>query len=108
MEKTIFSANKVSDISSLREEFLSVLAELEEAQRRIILEPGPKNLISIDDAGEVIKDARKKQNLSIADLANLTGMAFSTIQKIETSGSNPRVDTLKTVLGALGLKLWIG
>jgi ribosome-binding protein aMBF1 (putative translation factor) len=108
MDNDIPKAGQRPDIAQLRKDILAVLADLEKAQRRAVLEPRFNNLTPIDDVGKLIKSSRKKQNLSIADLANLTGIAFSTIQKIESKGSSARLDTLTKVLGALGLTLWIG
>lgn len=52
-----------------------------------------------------IQSTRKDQKMSITDLAKKSGVPFSTLQKIESKGCIPRVDTLEKILDALGFEL---
>ena len=62
----------------------------------------------IDSAGERIRTERKKQNLTLNDLCELSGVAYGTLCKIEQGHPSARLDSVVNVSRALGMKLWIG
>lgn len=55
---------------------------------------------------EMINEIRKKKNLSVDELAELSGVPKSTLAKI-TAGitTNPNLETVKAIARALGCKL---
>jgi HTH-type transcriptional regulator / antitoxin HipB len=59
------------------------------------------------DIGIVLRQARKAQNLTQADLAARAGVWQRTVSNIETSASGAKVDTIFDLLAALDLELRI-
>jgi HTH-type transcriptional regulator/antitoxin HipB len=59
------------------------------------------------DLGHVLREARKIQNLTQADLAARAGIWQRTVSNIETSASGAKVDTIFDLLAALDLELHI-
>ena len=59
------------------------------------------------DIGIVLRQARKAQNLTQADLAARAGVWQRTVSNIETSASGVKVDTIFDLLAALDLELRI-
>jgi HTH-type transcriptional regulator / antitoxin HipB len=59
------------------------------------------------DIGNVLRKARKAQNLTQADLAARAGIWQRTVSNIETSTSEAKVDTIFDLLAALDLELHI-
>ena len=55
--------------------------------------------------GVLLKFERRKAGVSQADIFEKSGLAISTISKLENGDSNFRVDTLEQYLDALGMKL---
>jgi len=51
--------------------------------------------------GDEIRDLRRKAGLTQAELAEKAGMSQSMVARIESGGVDPRLSTLKKVLGAL-------
>jgi len=67
-----------------------------------------RNLQPFANVGDLIRDARKRQQLTIDDLALYSNVSKVTIGKIENGETNVTVPKLQAVLNALGLKLWVG
>lgn len=67
-----------------------------------------KNAVSIDRTGEVVRAARKAQGLSMLALCELSGISYSTLNKVETGSVSIRLDILMKIVKTLGLNLWIG
>ena len=59
------------------------------------------------DLGNVLRQARKAQNLTQADLAARAGIWQRTVSNVETSASRSKVDTIFDLLAALDLELHI-
>ncbi|MBU9700113.1 helix-turn-helix domain-containing protein [Rhodobacteraceae bacterium HSP-20] len=59
------------------------------------------------DFGNVLRQARKAQNLTQAELGSRAGIWQRTISNIETSASGAKVDTIFDLLAALNLELHI-
>jgi HTH-type transcriptional regulator / antitoxin HipB len=55
--------------------------------------------------GNIIRNSRKRLNLSQQQLAQMTGLRQPTISSIESGETSARIDTLLTVLAALDLEL---
>lgn len=62
----------------------------------------------VEEAGQRIRNERKKQGLTLNDLCELSGVAYATLNKIEQGHPSARLDSLGSVARALGMKLWIG
>ena len=57
--------------------------------------------------GNIIRSARKRMNMTQADLGEKTGLRQETISLIETGTSSARIDSLLAVLAALELEFRI-
>jgi transcriptional regulator with XRE-family HTH domain len=57
--------------------------------------------------GTLIKEARKAAGLNQAELAHRLETTQSAIARLESTGSNPRLDTLDRVIAATGRRLSI-
>jgi len=54
--------------------------------------------------GDIIRDAREKQNLTQKELAELTGLSQTGISKLELGECGPSVRTLKKITKVLGIQ----
>ncbi len=66
-----------------------------------------ENIKPIKDLSDVIRKERKKQNLTLQNLSELSGISYSSLIKIESGDSNFNFKILSQLLDTLGLKLWI-
>ena len=55
--------------------------------------------------GQLIADARRKQGLTLRELAELSGVSYQNITKIENGKYNVRIDILNNLCSTLGLKM---
>jgi len=67
-----------------------------------------KDVADIDKIGDVIRAARKNQRLTRKKLCELSGISYTTLNKIETGSVSVRLDIVINVVNSLGLNLWIG
>ena len=67
-----------------------------------------KDAVTIDKIGDIIRTARKTQGLTRQTLCELSGVSYSTVNKIETGSVSVRLDLVINVVNTLGLNLWIG
>ncbi len=67
-----------------------------------------KDIIEIDKIGELIKSTRKAQGLTRKALCELSGVSYSTLNKIETGSVSVRLDIVINVSKTLGLNVWVG
>ena len=58
------------------------------------------------DISRNITEYRKSKNLTIKELANLTGVTPSLLSQIEKGTSNPSINTLKQISKALDIPLF--
>jgi transcriptional regulator with XRE-family HTH domain len=56
-------------------------------------------------AGNLIKRARRKAGLTQAELARRLGTTQSSVARLESPGSNPRVETLDRAVAAAGQRV---
>lgn len=61
--------------------------------------------LDMEILGAIIKDARKKKNLTQEQLGHLVGVQKAQISKLENNTKNFRIDTIIKVLDALGAKV---
>lgn len=78
------------------------------AQKKASMAVQSANFAPIEDAGQRIRGERKKQGLTLNALCELSGVAYSTLSKIEQGHPSARLDSVGNVARALGMKLWIG
>ncbi|SMC42389.1 Helix-turn-helix [Desulfocicer vacuolatum DSM 3385] len=67
-----------------------------------------KDAVSIEKTGEVVRAARKSQGLTRKALCQLSGVSYSTLNKVETGSVSIRLDIMMKIVKTLGLNLWIG
>jgi len=79
-----------------------------EATRMATLAETAQGLRPADNIGEIIREARDKQGLTQRELGELAGVTTVTLSRLENGYSSVQMSTLKDILSALGLKLWIG
>lgn len=78
------------------------------AQKEASMAAQSASFAPIEDAGQRIRDERKKQGLTLNELCDLSGVAYTTLSKIEQGHPSARLDSVGNVARALGMKLWIG
>jgi len=57
------------------------------------------------EIAEKISNRRKYLKITQSDLAEMSGISLRTIKAIEKGKSNPTIETLRTVINALGLDI---
>jgi len=57
--------------------------------------------------GHAIKMLRNKEGLSLVELGKKSGVTPGMISLLENGKRNPSLDTLKSILTALGWELWL-
>lgn len=55
--------------------------------------------------GREVRAHRRQQNITVAELAQLTGISIGMISKIENGNTSPSLSTLQTLSNALGVTL---
>lgn len=100
-----------SPTQSEREQVMNRLRAEVETVAMIVLRPTPTESLSPFAAlPERVKSARARDKLSQADLADLAGVSVMVVSRIERaglSGGGVRLDSLLRVCDALGIKLWL-
>jgi len=61
--------------------------------------------MKIEELGKLIKHRRKVLDITIRDLADLTGMSKTTISSIESGSSNPTFEVLQNIFEYLNLEI---
>lgn len=85
-----------------------IRSEVEALRSRLSLAETQEEIVPIEDAPGRIRKVRKAQGLTQVDLAELSGVAPITVIKIEGGETTIQLESLLSVLKALGLKLYIG
>ena len=95
------------DTAKLVTELMSRMVYME---KRLSLAQVAANLEPIEQLNQIVLSHRKSQNLSQTALADLSGIGYSVVNKIESSRGHPsiKMETLLQVTSALGLKVWVG
>lgn len=97
--------HNLETIEALLEEIRSQYLE---ASKMAALAETTQGLRPADNIGEIIREARGKQGLTQRELGELAGVTTVTLSRLENGYSSVQMSTLKDILFALGLKLWIG
>ncbi len=63
--------------------------------------------MTIEEIGKIIREQREVFGLSSDRLADLVGVATSTIKEIESGSRNPTFEMLQNILDAIGLELTV-
>jgi len=66
-----------------------------------------ENIKPIKNLAEIIRKERKKQNLTLRSLSELSGISYTSLVKIESGSISFNFKILTQLLDTLGLKLWI-
>lgn len=85
----------------IREEYYTLTKKLRQSEKL-------KDIVCIDEIGNLIKTTRKNQKLTRKALCELCGVSYSTLNKIETGSVSVRLDIVINITKTLGLNLWIG
>jgi len=85
----------------IREQYNNLAGRLNQSEKL-------KDAVSIDKMGDLVRAARKTQGLTRQALCELSGVSYSTLNKIETGAVSVRLDLVINVVNTLGLNLWIG
>lgn len=64
-------------------------------------------ITSVAQLGSLLAKRRNEMKLSQAYVAEITGISRRTLQQIESGQANPTIDSLLSLLQALGLQLSI-
>ena len=78
------------------------------SQKEMSLAKQSVNFSVIGEVGNRIRRERKKQNLTLEELCELSGVAYATLNKIEKGNTDISLNSLQSILHALGMKIWIG
>lgn len=82
--------------------------EYQVAKRQASLADMAPSLAPVENMGVLIREQRKKQDLTLNELCDLSEVSYTTLVKLEKGNPSARLDILNRVLNALGLKLWVG
>lgn len=95
------------DTAKLVTELMSRIVDME---KKLSLTQTATNLEPIEEINKIVLSHRKSQNLSQTDLADLSGIGYSVVNKLESPQGHPsiKMETLLQITTALGLKIWIG
>ena len=88
-------------LEDIRMQFHTINAKLNQVDKL-------KDAVEVNLMGEMIRSARKKQKLTRQALCELSGVSYTTLNKIETGSVSVRMDIVLNVAKTLGLGLWIG
>lgn len=99
---------KLKTVQDARDSLEAVQGYLLEQASQLSQYRQQRDLQPFSDVGEVIREARKRQKLTIEDLVLYSNVSKVTIGKIENGDTSVTVPKLQAVLGALGLSLWVG
>jgi hypothetical protein len=99
---------RMIDVSGFDELLTQIRDEYRDAKRQASLSETASNLKPAKDIGLLVREERMEQGLTINELCDLSGVAYVTLSKLERGATSSRLNTLEKILGALGLKLWVG
>lgn len=88
-------------LETIRELYNNLTARLNQSEEL-------KDAVSIDELGKIVRAARITQGLTRQALCELSGVSYSTLNKIETGSVSVRLDIVINVVTTLGMKLWVG
>lgn len=88
-------------LAAIREQFVAL-------ERQGSLAEASRDFTPLSEAGGRIREERRRQNLTLQDVAELAGLGYTTVHKIEKGAPGVRMENLMRMTEALGLKLWIG
>lgn len=91
------------------QEYLNMIQkEFSELEQKLKHQKELENVVSIDSIADRVRQERKRQELTLQGLSELSGVSYSTLAKLESGDDGISLRLLKTVVSTLGMKLWIG
>jgi DNA-binding transcriptional regulator YiaG len=95
------------DTAKLATELMSRIMDME---KKLSLAHTATNLEPIENINQMVLKHRKSQKLSQTDLADLAGIGYSVVNKLESTQGHPsiKMETFLQITSALGLKVWVG
>ncbi|NVO58425.1 helix-turn-helix transcriptional regulator [Rhodobacteraceae bacterium B1Z28] len=69
------------------------------------VQPGEREKVLEVAIGREVRAFRKQQNITVADLARLTGLSIGMLSKIENGNTSPSLTTLQSLADALSVPL---
>ncbi|MBL4796897.1 MAG: helix-turn-helix domain-containing protein [Oleispira sp.] len=101
--------NTLSDVNTAKL-VTELMRRMLEMEKKLSLAQTATNLESIENINQIVLKHRKSQNLSQTDLADLSGIGYSVVNKLESTLGHPSIKmaTLLQITTALGLKVWVG
>ena len=69
------------------------------------VQPGEREKVLEVAIGREVRAFRKQQNITVADLAKLTGLSIGMLSKIENGNTSPSLTTLQSLADALSVPL---
>lgn len=91
----------------LSDALLSLLTHLTDLEKRITKAENRGPLRPFSKVGETIRTARKRQDLTVQQLASYSNVAPATIHKIESGSIQVHASKLAAVAEALGIELLV-
>ena len=91
----------------IEDELNNIKAKFYEMEQELNKYNSLENIKPIKDLAYVIRKERKKQNLTLKSLSELSGISYTSLVKIESGDIAFNFKILKQLLDTLGLKLWI-
>lgn len=99
--------DNTSDLPTATVSIMTLLTRLIDLEERVRVAEKRGEVLPIAELGQVIRDARKRQELTVEDLADLAGVGSGTITKVEKGSFQVQVPKLVQITEALGLELLV-
>lgn len=92
----------------IENELKSIQLRFKEMEQQLSRYRELESIRPIEDLSDLIRKERKSQNLTLKALAELSGVSYATLVKIESGDVGIKLKTLLQVVKTLGIKIWIG
>jgi len=89
-------------------ELNTIQIRFREMEEQLKLYKRLEQIRSIDELSETVRNERRKQHLTLRELAELSGISYGTLVKLEGGEDSISLKNLKQVLKTLGIELWTG
>ncbi len=91
----------------IEKELTIIKAKFYEMEQKLNRYNSLEKIKPIKDLAEVIRKERKRQNLTLRSLSELSGISYASLVKIESGNISFNFKILTQLLDTLGMKLWI-
>lgn len=89
-------------------ELKSIQFRFEEMERQLNKYREMESLSPLENLSEKVRKERKKQSLTLHQLAELSAVSYSSLVKLESGDDSVNLKTLRKITESLGMKIWIG